>query len=58
MKLIITENDGTNNIVMSKSDTNLTDSNDAHLIQAGECGVHLVDDTDTHQVGDVFIASV
>ena len=58
MKLIITQNDGTHNIVMSKSDTNLTDPNDAHLIQAGECGVHLVDDIDTHDVGDVFIASV
>ena len=57
MKLIITQNDGTHNIVMSKSDTNLTDPNDAHLIQVGDCGVHLVDDADTHSVGDVHVVA-
>lgn len=55
MKIIITENDGTHDIVISKADTNLTDPADTHLIQVGGATVHLVDDADTHNVGDVFV---
>jgi hypothetical protein len=50
MKLIITEN----GVVISKSDTNLTDPLDTRLIEVGGLNTHLVDDSDEHVEGDVF----
>jgi hypothetical protein len=50
MKLIITEN----GVVLSTSYTNLVDPLDTRLIEVGECYMHLVADSDTHIVGDVF----
>ena len=54
MKILITENDGAHDIVVTVAATNLTSQNDANLISVGSAGVHVVDDTDAHQVGDVY----
>jgi hypothetical protein len=51
MKIIVTD---TNGVVLSKDDTNLTTATDTALIDVGGLPVHLVDDTDTHNVGDTF----
>lgn len=53
MKIIITDTSG---LVLSKADTNITDASETALIEVGDCSVHLVDDADTHNVGDTFAA--
>ena len=55
MKIIITDTTG---VVLSKADTNITDPNETSLISVGCCSVHLVEDTDAHEVGDVFDLAV
>jgi nucleoid-associated protein YgaU len=50
MKILVCNN----GVVVSKSDTNLTDAADVGLIKVGDCTVHLVNDDDMHAEGDAY----
>ncbi|HEY6020925.1 MAG TPA: hypothetical protein VIY48_13800 [Candidatus Paceibacterota bacterium] len=52
--LVLGKNDNGETIVLSSSETNLTDNTQLSLISVGDKIPVLVDDEDAHVVGDVF----
>ena len=54
MKLLICKN----GVVITKTDTNLIEADDARLVLVGDHDTHLVGDDDTHAEGDEYKPAV